>query len=454
MTFSPERLAESLSTLPQAGRYWIGFSGGMDSTVLLHALASLKNTLSAPVHVIHVDHGLSPHATEWSRHCEAFCRKLGLPFELRRVDARPEKGESPEAAARRVRYATIKRLIETGDMLLTAHHQDDQAETVLLQLLRGAGPHGLAAMPRYCTFGDGWLGRPLLAFSRSELADYARSQKLEWIDDPSNFDTGLERNFLRHELLPGLRQRKGEIGAVLARSAEHFAEAAMLLDTLAAQDLATIDGDDAASLPVTALCEMEPPRLHNLLRYWFRRRGMPIPDSNRLRRIVDEVLHAAEDGQPLVEWPGAEVRRYRERLYAMPPLPAEPVSTQLDWGGGDALTLPEGLGRLQVQETIGNGIRSELWRQGTVSVRFREGGERCVPAGRGHHHLLKKLFQEAGIPPWWRNRWPLLFIDEQLAAVPGIFVCEPFVAGPYDSGIALQWSRADVAKPGKKLDNA
>lgn len=439
MSFSLQRLLESLERFPEAKRYWIAFSGGMDSTVLLHALASLQTTLQSPLSVIHVDHGLSPHSVDWSRACATICNKFDLPFELLRVDARPEKGESPEAAARRARYGAIMPLISEGDMLLTAHHQDDQAETLLLQLLRGAGPHGLASMPPFRSFGKGWLGRPLLDFNRSELIDYARAEGLAWVDDPTNFDTGFERNFLRHQILPLLKQRRGEISAVLARSAEHFAEAATLLDTLAAHDLAEIVSDKQQLLPVAPLLAMEGPRLRNLLRYWIRMRGLPLPDSGRLRRIVYEVLQAAEDGQPLVEWSGAEVRRYRDRLFVMPPLPPVPDSNSLEWLAGDELKLPNGLGRLETIKGVGQGVRAELWRSGEVTVHFRQGGERCIPEGRGQHHALKKLFQEEGVPPWWRSRWPLLFIDGDLAAVPGLLICEPFVAASDEAGIGIDW---------------
>jgi tRNA(Ile)-lysidine synthase len=454
MSFSPQRLAESLLALPPAKRYWIAFSGGLDSTVLLHAISAPEHRLQVPLTAIHIDHGLSPHAAEWSSHCASICEALEIPIELQRVNAQPEKGESPEAAARRARYAAIEGLINADEMLLTAHHQDDQAETLLLQLLRGAGPHGLAAMPVVRPLGSGWLGRPLLHFNRSELLAYARAEGLNWIDDPSNFDTGFERNFLRHELLPLLRERRGEIGAVLARSAEHFAEAAILLDTLAASDLAAIGDGENGSLPVVPLREMDRPRLRNLLRFWLKGRAIALPDSGRLGRIVDEVLCAAEDGQPLVEWPGVEVRRYRNRLYVISPLPVEPESQQVPWSSGDEVVLPDGLGLLEMKKQVGAGIRTTLWEQAEVTVRFRQGGENCIPRGRGQHHALKKLFQEAGVPPWWRSRWPLIYIDDDLAAVPGLFLCDPFAALADETGIDVCWHGADVALQDKKTQNS
>ena len=455
MTFSPQRLVESLLSLPRVERYWIAYSGGMDSTVLLHALASLKKEIQSDLLVIHVDHGLTPHSVDWSNTCKRICGKLDLPFELLCVDARGQKGESPEAAARRARYDVITPLIAEDEMLLTAHHQDDQAETLLLQLLRGAGPHGLAAMPSYRSFSKGWLGRPLLGFNRSELLEYARAEGLEWIDDPSNFDTGFERNFLRHQLLPLLKERRGEIATVLARSASHFAEAATLLDALAEKDLAELSYENEQYLPVDQLLVMDLPRLRNLLRYWIRLRGLPLPDSKRLERVINEVLKAADDAQPLVEWTGAEARRYQDRFFVISPLQPEPDIKDLEWFENNDLALPNSLGRLAIIKQDGQGISVEQWSSAKVTVRFRRGGERCVPDGRGQHHALKKLFQEEGVPPWWRSRWPLIFLDDHLAAVPGLFICEPYKAEPNEPGITIDWQGegSGIANRLKKKQN-
>jgi len=449
--FHPEQLLPILQRLPKARRYWIALSGGLDSSVLLHALAQISAQLPAPMAAIHVDHGLSAESARWSAHCRRQCEALGVEYHLRQVVV-DTSGRGVEAAAREARYGAIAELLGEGDMLLSAHHQDDQAETLLLQLLRGGGVRGLAAMPDSRPLAKGWLGRPLLRYSREALRAYAEAQGLEWVEDPSNFDTSLERNYLRHELLPALEQRNQGIKAILARSAGHFAESAELLDELAGQDLVTVSEPGEACLSIPALLALTPSRQRNLLRYWLRCLGLSIPDSRNLQRILDEVLPAAEDAQPLVVWHGAEVRRYRGRLYAMVPLvtlSGEPVT--FPWSGGEVMALPKGLGMLRMNRVEGEGIREELLKGG-LTIGWRCGGERIAPPGRGGHHLLKKLYQEAGIPPWERERRPLLYIDGQLAQVAGLWTESRFACGENAQGIQFEWSYA-IEKAGENDDN-
>ena len=426
--FEPHHLLTILRKLPATPRYRVAFSGGMDSTVLLHALVSLRTELGSLPEAIHVDHAIHPDSCHWSRHCLAVCKAWQVPCLIERVDATPHKGESPEAAARRVRYNLFARLLEKDELLLTAHHQDDQAETLLLQLLRGAGVHGLAAMPRCRPLAMGHLLRPLLSFPRAALERYARHHALDWIEDPSNADTGLERNFLRHQIMPLLQRRRVGSGAVLARSAGHFSESAELLDEIAHDDLKTCSGAQPMSLSIICVSNLSPSRRNNLLRYWIRAAGLPLPDSKRLQQIVSEVIDAAADRIPRVAWPGAEVRRYRDALHVMAPLSTAPDRWQGVWEPGAVLRLPAGLGWLDGEYVNGHGLGRARLGKVPLTVRFRWGGERCRPAGRGGSHTLKNLFQEAGVSPWMRRRWPLIFVGETLAALPGLWVCEPFAA--------------------------
>ncbi len=426
-----ERLLEALASFPPARRYWVAYSGGLDSHVLLHSLAALRDRLPVgALNAVHVDHGLSPHAGEWSQHCATVCERLDIPLTLLQVDARPRRGESPEAAARRARYAALAPLIGEGEGLLTAHHQDDQAETVLLQLLRGSGPRGLAAMPCWDSFGSGWRGRPLLGVERARLRAYAEAEGLHWVEDESNFDTGVARNYLRHEIVPRLRERWPAMAVTLSRAAGHAAEAARLLDDLAERDMVTA-GD--GGLEIEPLRGLEVARRRNLLRYWIRVSGFPLPDSAHLQRILDEVIPAAKDASPRVLWRGAEVRRYRNRLYVMPPLKPFDSSRVLTWKPDEPLALPDGR-VLRAVPVLGQGIARARCRDARVTVRFRRGGERCRPAGGAHTRSLKKLLQERGIPPWERERLPLLYVGEELAAVVGLFVCEPFPARQGEAG--------------------
>ena len=461
-TFHPEQLLPLLQRLPATGRYWLAFSGGLDSTVLLHALTQLGTALPAPLSVLHVDHGLSPHSASWSARCREQCAARGLSLHEVRVAVERRQG-GVEAAARAARYAVFAERLGAGETLLTAHHQDDQAETLLLQLLRGGGVRGLAAMPPQRPFAAGLLARPLLGFSREALQAYAEAEGLEWVEDPSNVDTALERNFLRHELLPLLERRRGGMRPLLARSAGHFAEAAGLLDELAAQDLAAVTAQGpggAASLSLAALQTLSVARQRNLLRYWLRTLGLPPPDSRNLQRILDELLPAAVDAEPLVSWPGAEVRRYRDGLYAMPPLPPLPEEwPPLRWGGEAVTLLPAGLGVLRMTRVAGHGVREALLA-GEVTIGWRCGGEVLSLPGRGGHHMLKKLYQEAAIPPWERGRRPLIYIDGQLAQVAGLWSDSRFSCEANEPGISFEWLHGSgtcietgIEMPGENNDN-
>ncbi len=445
MTFSPASLLTQLMQFPVPRRYCVAFSGGVDSHVLLHALVQLRDRLPCHVlHAIHINHGIHPDANQWTRHCEIVCHDLDVSFESVPLQVQKQSKLSLEAVARDARYAEFTRLSLVDDMLLLAHHQDDQAETLLLQLLRGSGVKGLAGMPVCMAFAQGWLARPLLAHGREELQEYAMEQHLPWIDDPSNQDTTFDRNFLRHVVLPVIRQRWPAASATLSRVAQHQAEAADLLDILGQQDLASLATADARIIRIAPLLALAPMRQRNVLRYWLHRVcTLTIPSTVHLQRIIDEILRADEDAEPLVHWHGAEVRRYRDHLYAMSPLTAGDPNWQQAWDLQDCLRLPTGE-TLETQQAEGSGLRKTDLAQG-VTVRYRHGGERCRLTGRTHHHELKKLLQEWAIPPWQRDRIPLVYIGDKLAQVAGYCVCEPFAAKPNEPGLQIIVKPADPA---------
>ncbi len=443
MSFTPAHLLQQLTQFPAVRRYWIAYSGGCDSHVLLHAMAALGEQLAVPIHAIHINHGLQSQARDWEAHCQQVCDGLSIPLEVARVDAAHASGESPEEAARVARYRIFTEILQDDDMLLMAHHQDDQAETLLLQLLRGAGVKGLSAMPQLSDLGRGHLARPLLGFSRSVLLQYARQQGLVWIDDPSNVDTRFDRNFLRHEVMPLLHQRWPAMAHTLSRVSRHMARSADLLQQLAQQDLHThrLAGN---RLNIPSLQELDKARLCNLLRYWLGEVcGLSTPDSKHLNRIVYEVLPAAEDANPLVSWRGGEVRRYRGELYALRP-DATPAATHriIPWDGKQALHLNN---RMLIPHLVkGQGVNRQLIEQGRLSVRFRQGGEKCQPVGRVHHHSLKKLFQEWAVPPWQREQVPLLYVGEEIVQVVGYCICEPYEVNPQHDGllVTLEYAQA------------
>ena len=427
-----------LAAHPEVHHLVVGYSGGLDSHVLLHLLATHRASWpERRLAAVYVDHGLQAASTTWGEHCARICRGLGVPFRVLKIVARPPAGESPEAAARRARYAALAAELEPNDALLTAHHRDDQAETLLLQLLRGAGPHGLAAMPTASRLGQGWLLRPLLDIDRAELLAYAHAHQLHWIEDVSNEDTRFDRNYLRHRILPLLRDRWPAAPRALARSAQWCAETAAWLDEEADTDWAHVTTHRADGLKIPALRELSELRQRNVLRRWLRRLRLPVPEARQLRRILHDALTAGRDRQPCIHWPGGEVRRYREALYAMPPL--APHDAQRSWvwwrnaNGYPPLELP-GLGQLRLQATVGAGLRAERLAGATLTVGFRRGGERFRPVGRSHGQELKKLLQEANIPPWERDRLPLLYRDQTLLAVIGLGIAASAAATPGEPG--------------------
>ncbi len=440
----PARIAERLHALaPEAGRFLVGYSGGCDSHVLLHAVAGLREALApAAVAALHVDHGVQADSRAWAVHCRAVCAELGVPCRVLRIVAAPGPGESPEAAARGARYRALAAELGPADFLLTAHHRDDQAETLLLQLLRGSGPAGLAAMPARAPLGAGWLLRPLLGVERASLRRYARAQGLRWVEDASNLDPALDRNFLRLRVLPLLRARWPALGRTLGRSAGHLAEAARLLEALALQDLAGLRAPGAYSLDLRGLACLDPARQRNALRAWLHELGLPPPSSCHLERVLADLVAGRRDAVARVQWPGAEMRRYRDRLFAMTPLPPHDPAMTVPWDGRQPLTLACPAGMLSLVPTTGVGLRADLCELGRLQVAFRRGGERCRPAGRGLSRPLKHLLQEAGIPPWERDRLPLLLVDGALAAVADLWVCEPYAAEAGEEGLRLRWQPA------------
>ena len=441
MPLSPAALQNILLRHPPTPRYWIAFSGGMDSHVLLHLCAQLNNRPENHLEfrAVHVHHGLQAAADAWTEQCATVCRGLNIPLLTLKVDAKAKPGESPEEMARRARYSALRQQLANNDIVLTAQHRDDQAETLLLQLVRGAGLAGLAAMPAFAPLTPGFLMRPLLEFSRDELRAYALANQLHWIEDPSNADTAFDRNFLRSEIIPRLQQRWPGLNKALSRSAQHCAEAQAQLGELG-KDLcrAAFIAEDQ-SLEVSKLLGFSVSDQRLVLREWLRLRGFRMPSQAVLERILREVLPARADKMPLVSWGEGEVRRYRDRLYVLPMLSAFDTTTVMPWDGQSRVELPAGGGVLSAESSVSAGIAEAMWRSGPISIGFRQGGERIRLPGRTGTHELKKLFQEAGVPPWLRERTPLIYLGDELAAVADRWVSERFAGKAGESKIAIRW---------------
>jgi len=304
VSFDQESLLRKLEELADlAGkpdRLVVALSGGLDSTVLVHALAALRDAHEMSVLAVHVDHGLSDDSANWCRHCESFAHSLAVDFVSVKVDVAVDSGQGTEAAAREARYDALRLLVRAGDWLLSAHHKDDQAETLLLNLMRGSGPSGLAGIPETRPFVSAWLVRPLLSVSRSELRKYAEVHELSWINDPSNEDRQFDRNYLRHEVMPRLEARWPGVANRLRRSATLAGEASQLLDQLADADFRDL-GARPDRLALDKLRELRPERQRNVLRYVIRELGLPSPPATQLHSVIVDLIPARDDAQPIVQ---------------------------------------------------------------------------------------------------------------------------------------------------------
>ena len=401
-----QHLRAALATVPPAP-LCVAFSGGPDSTALLHALAQLPEARTRGLRALHVNHGLQASSAAWAEHCARFCATLAIPCAVLPVQVESSSGEGVEAAARDARYAALATQLDVGEYLILAHHRDDQAETVLLKLLRGAGPEGLGGMRALRAFGPGQLWRPLLALSRQELLDYVVDRHLPSVDDPSNHDTHLARNLLRHDILPRLLQHWPQAVHSIVHSAALSRAAA---DTLQTQWLMALDGlrDPANdSLEVAGWLALDPALRDPLLDHWLHLRGLRAPTTAQRLQIRQQSL-ARPDRVPRIGWPGTELRIWKGRLWAMTPRRVPSPDWQTTWSG-ESLQLPDG-GTLALQP--------ETARLDTpLTLRLRRGGEHIKPLGDKHTRDLRDLFQQVQMPPWQRAACPLLYSGDEMVAI-------------------------------------
>jgi tRNA(Ile)-lysidine synthase len=407
-----ERFRAVVERLPLSGHHVVvAFSGGLDSTLLLHGLVRYAGNLS--LSAIHFDHGLNAASADWSAHCAAVAESLNIELTICRLNLEPVKGQSLEAVAREARYGELADRIGPNDVVVTAHHADDQLETVLMRLLRGSGVRGLTAIHAVAALGKGLLVRPLLEFTRAEIEAEALAMGLQWVEDPSNADLRFDRNFVRATVLPALRERWPRAGLTAARLARQMADAETVLGEVATADLAAVSERDRISLDRLAL--LSEPRIDNALRHAVRSRNLPVPNAVQLGELK-KAFGARDDAEVVVSWPGAEARIYRRQLFVLPPKSAEPAT-----GGridtGSAFVTSDG--ELRLVDASDYGI-PDRWARAGLAVAFRVGGERFRPHGSRHEKSLKQWFQETGIVPWMRDRVPLLYHDDALVAVGDI----------------------------------
>lgn len=481
-------------------KYLIAYSGGIDSHVLLHLCSQLKNSptgFDQSFSAVYIDHGLSPNAKKWGRHCQHICFELDIPLTIIEVDASQKNGQSPEASARTARYQAFSQLLDNDECLLTAQHLDDQAETLLLQLLRGSGTKGLSAMPRIKPFAKGVLCRPILDYKKQEILEYARQHQLQWTEDESNLEQRFDRNYLRHTVLPLLEKRWPAMKENFAKSAEVLAESQLLLDKIADSDIQNLffinadgmteydklllepilkildsglkdglkDGQQGKrSYPCQKSCiSQEQARLNNLLRHWINLNHLPMPSKKILEQIVYSVILAKEDAMPLVSWKRdtfcCEIRRYRDKLYLLDVSYLhtcsrnQQISTMEEQQNEQEYTLSEeqeiflqttntSIKLSSSNETAGQcGFDRQKLLSKIITVRFRKGGERLRKTIDGHSHPLKHWFQEQSIPPWEREHMPLIYWGDELIQIGNFIVNNSLKNEQSGDLLSIHWQR-------------
>jgi tRNA(Ile)-lysidine synthase len=424
-------LAAALAAHSAPGqRVALALSGGMDSIVLLDALHALASRFALELSALHVDHQLSPHAGRWAEFCATACAARSVPLAIATVDVARRAGQSLETAARAARYQKL--LAADADIVVLAHHADDQAETVLLQLLRGAGPAGLAAMPRHRArdVTRPALLRPLLELPRETLAAYANARGLAWIEDESNADRRHKRNMLRLEVAPLLAEAFPGYPSVLVRAAGHQAEASTLLDELARQDA----GDTQDGLDRSALIALSPARARNLLRWFLRGEGLRPPSTARLAGMLAQLQTAGAGARTRVVHDGAEIGCHRGKVVVHA---AAAGAYARGWRGESSVELPGGM--LRFERTHGAGIAAAKFDAAVVTLRSRRGGERIQLAANRPRRAVKKLLYDAQLPIWRRQALPFIWCGEALAAIPGIGVALAFQAQPDEAAWSVDW---------------
>ena len=421
------------------GRLIVAYSGGADSTALLAALVDATGAwLRRPVVAFHFDHRLHPASHEWVTHCHGVCDRLGVPLLTAVADGPAPAGASIEAWARDARYAAFARELRAGDMLLTAHHRDDLAETLLLMAMRGSGPHGLAAIAPARPLGQGLLLRPLLGISRDSLRARLARTALPWLQDPANADPRYDRNFIRQEVLPLLARRWPAAAGNLARAAGLQRTAAAVLDEYA-DDMLGSACERRETLDIARLAGLAPARQLLIVRRWLRLAGGGSPDADTLSHVLREVVSSRQDATPIVAWRGGEIRRHAGKLYWLPAPPPAPLAGIREWSPASLLELPGGV--LSATAVVGEGLRASALAGRLLRVRARRGGERIRPRHRVHGMPVKHLLQGLGVPTWERGLLPLVFLEERLVAVADLAVDDDFAAGAGEAGLRLVWRR-------------
>jgi len=446
-------LAALSAQLPtQASGLVVALSGGADSSALLAAASVLRDSHEGlHLRAVHIDHGLQAAAADFRAACQLQCERLRVPLTVLRVEVDAEPGDSLEAAARDKRYAALEADLAPGECLLTAHHARDQAETLLLQAVRGAGLKGLSAMPVCREFGPGWHVRPLLDVPQWVILEFGAKFAPDHASDPMNADLRFDRNYLRRRVWPMLEERWPGVGNSLSRTARHVAEAQQLLEESASADLIRLRDGDALSVP--GLRALPTLRRFNAVRLWLSEFGVQPPSTTRLAETLRQVFDAQADHMPVVTWGDFAMRRYRQRLFLTPARHAR-LEGAREWQVGSEQPLELGNGLGQLVWTPQHGGIDPKFSHVLLQVRARVGGESLKPYPKAKTQTVQHLCQGIGVLPWMRDALPLLFAGNDLIAVADLWLDAHWCAaagtrggqtrGGPAPGFALTWLRAPI----------
>ena len=443
-------LLNTHSNLPHQGagpkrRIFVAYSGGGDSSALLHAIANsaIRDTLE--IVAAHINHGLIDASDDWENHCRDFARRLGLRFESLRLSKHPQNKQNVEAWAREQRYSWLEGLSSGGDFVVTAHHLDDQLETFLLRLFRGSGPFGLSAIKPEQALGRGYLIRPMLDMTKPDIEKYLSRYEIDYIDDPSNQSLNLDRNYLRHSVLPLIQQRWPHAAEKVAQAAYLQQQLASGLERNAFALLEQISAGDGECVFVEKLKALDAQQRYFVVRAWCDRRRLGVPEGKHVREI-EKILATDEPSASMrLTWKNAELRYYQGMFYLRPRERDFDPAQQFVWDMQSPLELPHG--QLQKCDALSGGLSKTVLGKDCEVGFYRHEGERCHPQKRNHSQTLKKLFQSWRVPPWERQRVPIIRIEGTIAAVVPYCVCRPFAAADGDSGIALEFSPSNSLTP-------
>lgn len=438
LPFTEERLLHIIKSQPRANTYLVAYSGGADSTALLYALKQLENQLEAPLKAVHVNHGIHADADLWQEHCEGFCTQQEIPLMCLRVNPMGGSGEGLEAEARHLRYEAMSALLEPGDSLLTAHHADDQTETLLLNLMRGSGVDGLSAMPANRPLGAGSLHRPLLDFENAVLINYLRENNVEWLEDPSNELLTHDRNFVRHEVMPLLESRWQGVNQRLLLTRNAMAEARSVLERVADEHLEH-HLRHRFVLQIGQQLDQDSALFSLAIRRWLKQAGAPPIPARSLEALYDQVFQAGKGHKTCIHWNLWTLRLHQDQLWLQQDADIQPCPS-VEWPAAQSFVdLGDICGKLILEGPDRKGPYEEL------AVRGRKDCEANTIRQGGHHKSLKNLFQSAGIPPWLRDSIPLLEMKGKLVAIGDWCLDDQFAAWMSENSAKLTW------QPGNSL---